>query len=321
MTWFLLALGAVVLATVGGVGWWLARRVLRPVQALQQAAVRLGAGELTTPIPHSQADELGDLAATLRTMAARLRDSQAELAARVEQRSREVLRSARLAQLGTLAAGIAHEVNNPLASIVAGAEGLLREIDGTAPVDRASLRDYLQILHKEALRVRDITARLLRFARQPEPRREPVQLAAEAREVAALFAHQMQAAGVHFELVAEGDGPRFVGDAAEWRQVLFNLLRNALDASPRGGAVRVLLHEGDGEIRLVVTDDGPGVAAGSEDRIFEPFFTTKDPGKGTGLGLAIVHRIVDAHAGRIEVGNGAHGARGACFTITLPRSA
>jgi signal transduction histidine kinase len=315
MAGYLLLLGLVSAATLGALGWLLLRRVLQPVRALQRAAVRLGNGDLDAPLPPQRGDELGDLAATFGTMAARLRQARDELESRVEQRSREVLRSARLAQLGTLAAGIAHEINNPLASIVAGTEGLLRDLDRGERGDDAATREYLQLLHKEALRARDITARLLRLARQDPARRETVWLGEELREVAALFAHQLQRAGVRLDLGGESPGPAIVGDAAEWRQVLFNLLRNALDASPNGGAIRASARIADGDAQLTVADEGPGVPAELQDRVFEPFFTTKPPGRGTGLGLAIVHRIVEAHGGTVQVANG---SRGACFTVRVP---
>ena len=229
-------------------------------------------------------------------MAGRLRQGRQELELRVEQRSREVLRSARLAQLGTLAAGIAHEINNPLASIVTCSDGLLRELDrGTSTPQ--SLRDYLQILQKEAMRARDITVRLLHFARHDEPRREAVDLLHEAREVGAMFAHQLQDRQVILRCAGAAEpSPTFVGDPAEWRQVLFNLLRNALDASPAGGTISLTVQQHGEHVRLVVRDQGAGIPASEVDRIFEPFYTTKAPGQGTGLGLPIVLRIVEPMA-------------------------
>ena len=317
MTQFLGALGIASLATVAWLGWLLLRRVLAPVRALREGAEAMGRGQLDVVIRVPPGDELGQLAASFTTMAGQLRQNREELEQRVEQRSREVLRTARLAELGTLAAGIAHEINNPLASIAACAEGLLREFDGGEPVDQANLRDYLQIIRKEAQRSCDITARLLRFARQGEERREVVWLGTELREVAPMFAHQFATARVELQLRSEGDqGPAIVGDAAAWRQVLFNLLRNALDASPPGSRVQVHCHTEQGEVKLEVADEGPGVPIADQDRIFEPFFTTKAPGKGTGLGLSIVHRIVVGHGGRIEVENGPRG--GAVFRILMP---
>ncbi|MBL8754656.1 MAG: HAMP domain-containing histidine kinase [Planctomycetes bacterium] len=317
MPQFLLLLGLATLLTVGGLGVWLLRRVLRPVRALQAAAARLGRGEPDGPVATPVDDEIGELAATFRTMAARLQRNQRELEDRVQERSKEVLRTAKLAQLGTLAAGIAHEINNPLGSIVACADGLLRDLGGRKEAATDDLRDYLQILRKEAMRARDITVRLLRFARHDHGQRVPVGLTAEAHEVGAMFHHQLQDAGVTLRVTSEPDGTpaTVLGDASEWRQVLFNLLRNALDASPRGGTIDVELRTVDGQVELVVADSGAGIPAADLDRIFEPFFTTKQPGQGTGLGLAIVHRIVTAHGGNVTAGNGPRGAR---FTITVP---
>jgi len=316
MAQFLLLCGLATLLTVGALGLWLLRRVLRPVRALRHAAVRFGAGEWEAPTAVMHDDELGDLAVTFHSMAERLRRNQKDLEQRVEERSKEVLRSAKLAQLGTLAAGVAHEINNPLASIVAGTDGMLRGLATGTAADPVELREYLQLLRKEAMRARDITARLLRFARQDRGQRVPVDLTAEAREVAAMFQHQLQDAAV--ELRWRGDGAMattVLGDASELRQVLFNLLRNALDVSPRGGAITIELARRDGMVDLIVSDEGPGIAAGDFERIFEPFFTTKEPGKGTGLGLAIVHRIVTGHGGEVRAANT---GRGAAFTVRLP---
>ncbi|MBL9078703.1 MAG: HAMP domain-containing histidine kinase [Planctomycetes bacterium] len=310
---FMLLLGLASLATIGGLGWLLHRRVMLPVRDLRAGTLALGRGERVALRPRHD-DELGDLATTFTTMATQLTESRRDLEQRVVQRTRELLRTARLAQLGTLAAGIAHEINNPLASIAACAQGLLRD-PGAAGGD-ARVREYLQILQKEALRARDITSRLLRFAHQGETRRGVVWLGTEVHEVAPMFHHQLADAGVQLSLDAPNRGPAILGDAAEWRQVLFNLLRNALDASPKGSRIRVTALERDGRVVLEVADQGPGIAEDHRERLFEPFFTTKPPGKGTGLGLAIVHRIVHAHDGTIGVDAAPEG--GALFRIELP---
>lgn len=309
-------LGAASLATVAWLGYFLLRRVLVPVRDLRTGAVEFGHGRLDVAIPVRHSDELGELAATFSAMASAVRKGREELEQRVEERSREVLRTAQLAELGTLAAGIAHEVNNPLASIATCAEGLLRETAGDGPIDRAHLRDYLQIVRNEAMRTRDLTARLLRFARHDAGRRETVWLGTELREVSAMFEHQFADAGVRLDVVADVPGPAILGEPAAWRQVLLNLLRNALDATPRGGTVTATAGREGAEVLLEVSDTGTGIAPETLDRVFEPFFTTKGPGQGTGLGLAIVHRIVTDHSGSIRAGNGPAG--GARFTVTLP---
>ncbi|MBX3463465.1 MAG: HAMP domain-containing protein [Planctomycetes bacterium] len=310
---FMLLLGLASLATIGGLAWLLHRRVLVPTRQLRRGAVALGRGE-RVPLPVEHDDELGELARAFQSMADQLQESHRDLERRVAARSREVVRTARLAELGTVAAGIAHEINNPLASIVACAEGLLRDQERTP--DEARLRAYLQIVQQEAMRARDITTRLLRFAHQGDHREEPVWLGAEVREVAPLFHHQFADAGVRLQLEVPPRGPVVTGDAGEWRQVVFNLLRNALDVSPAGSTVHVTAGEADGTVVLRVRDQGPGIAEAAQERLFEPFFTTKAPGKGTGLGLAIVHRIVTAHRGAIRAANVPGG--GAEFCIEVP---
>jgi len=315
MTQFMVVLGLASAATVLALAWLLHRIVVLPVRDLRAGALALGSGQ-NVQLPRPSAEELGDLADAFRAMATQLQENRRDLERRVEERTREVVRTAQLAQLGTLAAGIAHEINNPLASIAACAEGLLRE-QGSSPADHERLRDYLQIVKKEAMRARDITARLLRFARRDPERRELVWLGTEIHEVAPLFEHQLADAGVALTIQADERGPTIVGDPSEWRQVLFNLLRNALDATARGGHVELVCKPVADRVELVVSDDGAGIPAAALDRIFEPFFTTKEPGKGTGLGLAIVHRIVTNHGGTITAENGTRGAR---FKISVPRA-
>ncbi|MCA8951514.1 MAG: HAMP domain-containing protein [Planctomycetes bacterium] len=325
----LLVLGIAAVGTVGWLALLLLRRVLVPVQEIRRVVQAVGEGRSTEALTVRYRDELGDLAEAFTAMAGQVRRSKEELERRVEERSREVLRTARLAELGTLAAGIAHEVNNPIASIVTCAEGLLREHrggdgDGGAGGSNADreprrrLLEYLEIIRKEAMRTRDITARLLRFARHGSGRRDTVWLGDELREIAPMFAHQFADAGVELELVVDGRGPAIVGDGAEWRQVVFNLLRNALDASPRGAVVRVGCRQQADTAWFEVEDRGGGVREQDLERIFEPFFTTKAPGKGTGLGLAIAHRIVTDHGGSIAVTNT---GTGALFRVAMPAAA
>ncbi len=312
---FLLLLAGAGVATLCWLGILLHRRVLLPVRALIDRTTALARGEPPTRVPVPGDDELALLTRTFESMARQVHDARADLEARVEARSREVLRTARLAEIGALAAGIAHEINNPLASVATCAEGLLRDLRSGAP-DPDHLRDYLQIVHKEALRTRSITERLLRLAHHEVGRRQRLSLGAELRETAPLFEHQFATAGVSLRIEADGDGPGILGDPGDWRQVLLNLLRNALDASPRGGVVTVRTHtDGDAAI-LEVSDEGVGFDPAHADRLFEPFFTTKPPGKGTGLGLAIVHRIVAAHGAAITATN--RRPRGATFRIRAP---
>ncbi len=315
---FLTLLGVAGLATVFWATVWLRRRVLQPLQELHAATAKLAHGLPVQDLHSRHHDEFGELTRAFGAMATQVRQAREDLESRVEARSREVLRTARLAELGTLSAGIAHEINNPLASIATCAEGLLRDLDHGQRPDASREREYLQIIRKEALRTRDITSRLLSLARQNPPTRTELRLALELREVAALFDHQFASARVELLIDVPQRVGTVLGDAAEMRQVIFNLLRNALDASPAGGTVRVTVRDLGDQVTMQFADQGPGFRDEDLDRLFEPFFTTKAPGKGTGLGLAIVHRIVVGQGGSVTACRGASG--GAVFTVSLPRA-
>jgi two-component system sensor histidine kinase PilS (NtrC family) len=222
----------------------------------------------------------------------------------------QVQRSERLADLGQLAAGLAHELRNPLASM-AGSIELLRA--GARGEEDARL---MGIVLREAGRLDQLVTRFLAFTRPEPPRRGAVALEGLVDEALAVFAHDPAAARVR--LVRDlAPAPAWC-DADQVRQVLWNLLVNAAHAAggrEGGGTVTVRCGGApDGEARLAVEDDGPGIPPDELPRIFTPFFTTK--AKGTGLGLAVVQRIVDAHGGRVAVDAPPGG--GARFTVTLP---
>ncbi|MCI0589211.1 MAG: ATP-binding protein [Planctomycetes bacterium] len=302
----LLALGAVLLVV--------ARRIVLPLRTLHHGAGRIRRGDLAHRVSVSSRDEVGELAREFNDMAGRLEEARADLERRVEERTREFLRAARLAGLGTLAAGVAHEINNPLASIASCAEGLEERLRrGTASAEEG--REYLRLIAKEAYRAREITGRLLDFARPGPAERAPFDPAGVLQEVRLLVEPPLRSRGLSLLVDCDPDLPLVLGDPAECKQVAWNLLQNAIDASPTGGTIRVRCRRRKGEILLEVEDEGPGIPPQHLDRIFDPFFTTKAPGEGTGLGLAIVHRIVEGHGGRIEVRNT---ERGALFRVFVP---
>jgi two-component system sensor histidine kinase PilS (NtrC family) len=225
-------------------------------------------------------------------------------------------RTERLADLGQLAAGQAHELRNPLASMMGSVE-LLR----TSSLGEEDRR-LLDIVLREGGRLAQLVAEFLAFARPVPPRRDPVDLAALAAETLEVFSHDPAAAGLTLERRLAPAATR--GDADQLRQVLWNLLINAaqaLGAGPGGGGSgRIEVACGasaDGGAVLSVADDGPGIDPADRPRLFTPFFTTKSD--GTGLGLATIHRIVDAHGGSVAV-EGERG-QGARFTVRLPAPA
>ena len=309
MLFFLALIGAV---TFLALAITFRRVVLRPLHLIERATRRLGRPADAEPEPggavavgvHSR-DEFGRLARTFEAMAERIDSHRRELEERVEQRTREALRTARLAELGTLAAGIAHEINNPLASIAAGIEGVRRELRGQVP--DASL-EFLDLALKETARASDIATRLLRLGRQDRGRREAVWLGRKATEVAVMVEHLARQRRVTVRVDVDDALPVLQGDPGEWRQVLFNLLRNAIDATPDGSTVELRAAVEGEQLVLRVRDQGAGFPPDLIDRVFEPFVTTKAPGAGTGLGLAIVDRIVRDWGGRTVARNLEDGA-------------
>lgn len=224
-----------------------------------------------------------------------------------------VQRTERLADLGRVAAGLAHELRNPLASM----SGSIELLRGRSPAGEDDRR-LMDIVLREAERLNGLVSEFLQFARPPPLRREPADLATVLGETLRVFRHDPAAAGLAIE-EALAPSPADC-DPGQVRQVAWNLLVNAAQAiagGGRGGRIRVACRTEGEEAVLEVEDDGPGIAAADRERIFLPFHTTKE--RGTGLGLATVHRIVDAHGGRVIVES--RPGAGARFTVHLPAAA
>ncbi len=233
----------------------------------------------------------------------------------------QILQAEKLAAIGQLAAGVMHEINNPLATIgacVAAIQGRLE--DGGA--GRDAIGEYLEIIDKEVERCTGIVDRLLDFSRPKRVVRTAVPLEAMVEETLFLLKHHHRFKGLEVTRELAPGLPSALGSREQLIQVLMALLLNAADAMEQGG--RLTIRTGRvpgraGEIFLEVADTGPGIPREDQDRIFEPFFTTKPPGRGTGLGLSICYAIVEAHQGRIEVDSVP--GRGARFRVHLPVAA
>ncbi len=233
----------------------------------------------------------------------------------------ELVQAQKMEAIGQLVSGVAHELNNPLASIVAFSQLIRR--DPRLPED---LRHDADLLVQEADRTRRIVQNLLDFARQRPPERHPTPLRALIDSVLDLQAYSINASQIEVELDIEPEVPPVPLDRAQMQQVLLNVTLNAIQAmhtaADRG---RLSIHvgtRGKGATRfarIAVTDDGPGVPDEHRDRLFVPFFTTKEPGEGTGLGLPVSFGIVAAHGGHLRHERGP-GGRGATFVIELPLS-
>jgi two-component system NtrC family sensor kinase len=227
----------------------------------------------------------------------------------------------RLAELGRLAGGMAHEINTPLASIALRAESLLRSASDPRLQEIDSFKNfgrYLKTIDEEIFRCKKIISALLDFSRVRKPEVRETDLNGLAEKASDLVGHQMRLKQVALELRLDPDLPRVPADDGQLRQAIIALLMNALDAtSGGGGTVEVSTRREDGgAVSLTVADDGPGIPPEHLGKIFSPFFTTKPVGQGTGLGLAICHGIVTAHGGEVRVES--EPGRGARFSLVLP---
>jgi len=321
-------------AALGGV--LLARSLGRPVDRILSAADALGgaAGELPLLAPPGDASGRGlsRIAVAFERIAAALTDERARLAGKVFEleranaelvRAREsLLRADRLATVGRLASGIAHEVGNPLGAItgyVELARERLRPCDRAPALEQAD--DFLARIGAEAERIDAIVRDLLDFARPPAAGPGDVELGAAIHAAVRLARVQARFRDVDVEVELGGAARRVVGDERRLAQVFLNLVLNAADAMDGRGRVHITGRtSGRGAPRVVVdvADTGPGIAPEHLSRVFDPFFTTKPPGKGTGLGLAVCHGIVESFGGTITASNLDGG--GAAFHVELPCS-
>jgi signal transduction histidine kinase len=262
----------------------------------------------------SSSDQYQRLQETVR----QLRQTQIELKARMDaQRAAEnrLIQAAKLAAVGEMAAGIAHELNNPLTTVTGFTELILDDL----PVD-ASYRSELEMVQREARRATDVVRRLLDFSRQGERTRTRADLNEIVEDVVALTHHLIQTSGVQLVLEPGGDLPWVSVDRNQMKQVLLNLIHNALQAMPAGGSLFLITEsrtrEGRSWVSLSVRDTGVGIPARERDRVFEPFFTTKGERGGTGLGLSVTYGIVTDHGGVIDVES--EPGVGSTFTVWLP---
>jgi signal transduction histidine kinase len=331
-----LGLGTGLLVLVVG-AVMLSRSVGRHVDRLLAAAEALGqgsAGELPVLAPPGEAPGRGlsGAAVAFERLAAALSAERARLAEKVGELERanealrragdQVARSERLATVGRLGSGIAHEVGNPLGAItgyVELARDRLGHLGGGAAAqqpDPGQVDDFLQRIAAEAARIDRLVRDLLDLARPAEPVLGAVDLAAPVDAALRLARVQGRFRGVEVALELPADLPRVVADERRLAQVFLNLLLNAGDALGGRGHVRISARAAPGGVEVLVADDGPGIPAADLPRVFEPFFTTKGAGQGTGLGLALSQAAVESFGGELRAANAAAG--GAVFTLRLP---
>ena len=320
--------GLLVLATAFAMSHFLYHRLATPLADLAGAASRIGSGDLDARVRVPRDDELAAVAVSFNQMADGLAATRADLQNRNEELARaldrlrdtqaELVQTEKLSAMGRMVAGLAHELNNPLASVLGYAELLHARLeDGDLPPAEIGA-GYVAPIVGEAGRARELVQNLLRFARKPDVQLGPVSLDDSLRVVTGLRSYAFEQAGLRLEV--EPTPPLWVrAESQRLQQVLLNIVNNAFDAlRPRGrGHVAIRAHRSGGRVVVVVQDDGPGFA--DADRVFEPFYTTKPVGEGTGLGLALVHRFMEEFGGHIYAENAPGG--GARCTLSFHAAA
>jgi len=306
----------------------------RPVKALERGTERLAAGELGYQIDVQSKDEIGELAHSFNAMSNQLKTEHGEnvawtrtLEQRVEQKTRELkrahehaLHTEKMASIGKMAAVLAHEINNPVSVHLTYAKLLRKWIDSEDGANRRrkDIHESLDLIAAESRRCGDLVKNLLTFSRTTPINLQPTNLNQVIDRSLRLIQHQLDLASIHVEQDLDPQLPPVICDGAQIEQVLLALMMNALDAMPQGGNLWITtrLNREDGAVRIIVRDDGCGIAPEILSRLFEPFLTTKETGRGVGLGLAISRSILERHNGNIEVQSEV--GRGTTFTVILP---
>lgn len=322
---------ALLLALLAGIV--LAHGVVRPVEVLTRVVQQFGrrgdgSGDARVRAPAMGNDEIGKLAVSFNTMADQVDDYgrqlkvwNTELQHKVEERTRDLkaaqdqlIQSQKMAAVGELGAGVAHEINNPLAAVLGSAQLALLRSDKSD----TRVRPHLEDIEKEALRIKDIVESLLKLSQdQSQQTMGTVDVNSIVEGALALVARPIISARISVKRELADTLPKVRGRASDLQQALLQLLLNAKDAMPEGGHLLIKTESIDGKlVRLVVEDDGQGIAPHNLERIFEPFFTTRASKGQKGMGLAIVHRIVEDHQARIVVDSTV--GKGSSFKISFP---
>jgi two-component system NtrC family sensor kinase len=306
----------------------LTRLIVRPLDALARAAERVAGGSARRlALPKTSVRELSELGASLGIMTERLLLEEDKLRTKIDEverateRLREaqdrLVRSERLASVGRLAAGLAHEIGNPISALMG-----LEDLVLAGGLSAEEERDFMLRMRKETERIHGILRDLLQFARPAAPpldgeEQEPGDVETAVRDTAALVAPQRSLKEVSLALDLAEDLPLVALGNEQLMQVTLNLVLNAADAVGAGGNIRVAAERSEKGVKLLVEDDGPGVDPRVQAQLFEPFVTTKEVGKGTGLGLAVCRGLVEAAGGSITLDRDY--TRGARFVVELPK--
>jgi two-component system, NtrC family, sensor kinase len=306
---------AILLGTA--VVWFLVRKVTAPLRALSASAEAVGKGDFTQRVEVESRDECGELAAVFNQMTENLKRSREQLESTVETlrtTQAQLVQSEKLSGIGEFVAGVAHELNNPLTSVMGFSELLARA--DTAPQHKR----HLDLIYKSAQRCQKIVQSLLSFARRHQPERKLSSINELVESAVDFLSYQLRTSNIEVIQKLDRYLPKAMVDPHQLQQVFLNIVNNARQAleanQQQKGVIRISTETFGRNVRVVIADNGPGISDKNLSKVFDPFFTTKEVGKGTGLGLSLCYGIVHEHGGNITVRSKL--SQGATFTIELP---
>ncbi|MFT5701109.1 MAG: two-component system NtrC family sensor kinase [Desulforhopalus sp.] len=294
-------------------GWLFTRRIMRPVTHLIRASTEISGGNFSPDIGPISMDDIGQLQKKFLKMAEALKEKEQR---HKDEHETRLLQSEKQASVGKLAAGVAHEINNPLTAVLTFTHLILRRKDLPDEV----LKD-LEIVKTQTERVRKIVKSLLDFSRQTVIKPESTDINRLIEDCVGLMKNQALIKDVNLSFLGTNNLSTLTLDRNQFQSVLINMIINALDATPSGGFINIETMNADKEeergVRINISDSGTGISEENLDQLFDPFFTTKEVGKGTGLGLAVTAGIIERHGGTIKVQS--QEGEGTTFTIWMPR--
>lgn len=318
------------------------RIITKPIRLMVKATNKISQGELDHHVHIEQQDEIGQLAKTFNRMVESLKESRDKvdsynkmLEGTIQIRTKELeatqaqlVQSEKLSAIGQLAAGVAHELNNPLGGILGYAQFTLEKLKKNSPSKMTNKEfdnyvRYISDIEKQARRCKDIVQNLLRFSRSTKNVEfEEVDLNILISETCTFIEHQLSMKQIELKLNLDNNLPNILGNPGQLQQVFTNIILNAMQASPTGTVIEIVsrfsppLGQFNGTVELLFSDHGHGISKADINKIFEPFYTTKEVGKGTGLGLSVSYGIIKEHGGEIKVESVLE--KGTTFTIIIP---
>ncbi len=314
----LLTMGCAVLVTIPMLLWIVINKITAPLRELRDSVEAVGNDDLTRQVHTTSKDEVGELAVSFNQMVSKVKRSHEKLEQAVETlkaTQHQLVQSEKLAGIGEFVAGVAHELNNPLTSVMGFSEllqqGELQE----------QHRRFVDVILKSAKRCQKIVQSLLSFARRHAPERKVVCANEIVESAVEIMSYQLRSSNIEVLTHLDSNLPPTELDSHQMQQVFINLINNArqaMEAHQPGGRLSIRTESSDSRVRILFKDTGPGISPENLKKIFNPFFTTKAVGKGTGLGLSLCYGIITEHGGSITPSS--EPGEGATFTIELPVS-